>query len=63
MSADHGNVVRTFDAMGRPPFPSREQIAALRVGARLSAPQALALRAGELRVTVPTHGLAVVEIH
>jgi len=63
VDADHGNVVRTFDAMGRPPFPSRQQIAALRAGARLPAPQVVALRAGALRLTVPAHGLAVVEIH
>jgi xylan 1,4-beta-xylosidase len=31
LDADHGNVIKTFDAMGRPAFPSRNQISQLHV--------------------------------
>ena len=60
---DHGNVVQTFDAMGRPPYPSRAQIAKLRAAAKLAAPETLALHNGRLRLSVPAHGLAVFEVH
>ena len=62
VDADHGNVVSAFDSMGRPPFPTREQAAALRGMARLPAPESMTVRRGRLELDVPTHGLAVLEI-
>ena len=62
VDSDHGNVVRAFDAMGRPAFPSREQFAKLRAAAKLGAPATVALSGSKLRLDVPAHGLAVVEI-
>jgi xylan 1,4-beta-xylosidase len=58
----HGNVVATYDRMGRPATPSREQIAELKTAARLPAPEARTLTGQHLDVDVPVHGLAVVEI-
>ncbi|HKC15990.1 MAG TPA: hypothetical protein VKC11_04715 [Steroidobacteraceae bacterium] len=60
---DHGNVVKAFDAMGRPAFPSREQIKDLRAAAKLPAPQSLSLHGGTLKLEVPSQGLVLVEIH
>lgn len=63
LDPDHGNVVKAFDAMGRPPFPSRDQWAQLRAAGKLSAPEVVNLAGGKLQLSVPTHGLAVVEVH
>ena len=60
---DHGNVVKAYDAMGRPAFPSREQLTSLREAARLAPPVSMALSGGKLSVQVPSQGLVIVEIH
>ncbi len=62
VDSDHGNVVSTFDAMGRPAYPSREQLAKLRTAAKLDLPASVTLKVGKLRLDVPAHGLAVVEL-
>jgi xylan 1,4-beta-xylosidase len=62
LDADHGNVIKAFDGMGRPPFPSREQIDALRTAAKLTAPETAALADGRLQLGIPAHGLVVLEI-
>ena len=58
----HGNAVAAFDAMGRPDFPSREQIAQLREAGKLAQPESLALEQGRLRIDIPPQGLVVVEL-
>ena len=62
LDQDHGNVVKRFDAMGRPAFPSREQIVELQKAAALSDPEKIAIKAGKLELSIPAHGLALVEI-
>jgi xylan 1,4-beta-xylosidase len=62
LDATHGNVVSTFDAMGRPAAPTREQIAALRLAARPSPPEWVSLKTGKLTISVPPQGLVVVII-
>ena len=58
---DHGNVLKAFDAMGRPPGDlTRDQVAILRTAAQLSPPEHLHLKHGMLDISVPPHGLAVV---
>src|SRR5579884_895823 len=60
---DHGNVLKAFDAMGRPPGDlTQQQVIELQRAARLPTPERLHLESGHLRLTVPTHGLAVVLI-
>ncbi|HEX4052206.1 MAG TPA: hypothetical protein VHY19_15155 [Steroidobacteraceae bacterium] len=57
---DHGNVIKAFDAMGRPPGDlTREQVQRLQAAAAPAAPEHVTLQAGTLDVTVPAHGLAV----
>lgn len=63
LDEDHGNVIKVYDALGRPPFPSREQIVSLRAAAKLAAPETAALTNGKLQLSIPTHGLAIVEVH
>lgn len=58
---DHGNVVKAFDAMGRPPGDlTREQVKTLQAAGELSAAEHVKLDHGHMQVTVPVHGLAVV---
>lgn len=57
---DHGNVLKAFNAMGRPSGDlTREQIAQLRVAGAMATPEYVHLVAGTLNVAVPQHGLAV----
>lgn len=62
LDADHGNVIKTYDAMGRPAFPSREQIITLRAAGQPSPPEKVSLKKGNLSVTIPPQGLVVLTI-
>jgi xylan 1,4-beta-xylosidase len=60
---DHGNVLKAFDAMGRPPGDlTQQQVARLRAAGEMSPPERIHLDHGTLHLTVPAHGLAVVII-
>ena len=63
VDSDHGNVVKAFDAMGRPAFPSRQQIEQLRAAGKLPKAEVASVGNGRLSLSVPAHGLAVVEVH
>jgi xylan 1,4-beta-xylosidase len=58
----HGNVISTYDAMGRPAFPSRKQIVRLREAGKSAPPESMMVRDGKLSIKVPPQGLAVVVI-
>jgi xylan 1,4-beta-xylosidase len=60
---EHNNVLRRFDAMGRPAYPSAAQIADLRLANTTEPPEVVALRENSLTISVPAQGLAVVEVH
>ena len=62
LDSTHGNVVAAFDHMGRPDFPSREQLAQLREAGKLDAPESLVVRNGRLDVRIPPQGLVVIEV-
>ncbi len=62
LDRNHGDVIGAFDAMGRPAFPSREQIRTLRQAARPAAPQPLAMHDGRFRIDIPPQGLVVVKL-
>jgi xylan 1,4-beta-xylosidase len=60
---DHGNVLKAFDAMGRPPgdlMPA--QVEKLRAAGAMAPAEHYHLHDGKLQLTVPAHGLAVVLI-
>jgi xylan 1,4-beta-xylosidase len=60
---DHGNVLKVFDAMGRPPGDlTPQQAAQLRAAGALSPPERMHLDHGKLLLSVPPHGLAVLVI-
>ncbi len=61
---DHGNVLKAFDAMGRPPGDlTQAQVEKLRAAGQMAPPEHLHLDHGKLHLTVPAHGLAVILIN
>lgn len=57
---EHGNVLKAYDAMGRPQGSlTREQVAKLREASAMGPPEHLHLTHGKLQIEVPAHGLAV----
>jgi xylan 1,4-beta-xylosidase len=62
LDEDHGNVIKTYDSMGRPAFPSRDQIKKLREAGKPSPPEYALLKDGSLTIQVPPQGLVLVTI-
>ncbi len=62
VDADHGDVTRIYDALQRPPFPSRREIDRFEQASALPGPETGSLQAGSIEVKVPAQGLAVLEI-
>jgi xylan 1,4-beta-xylosidase len=62
VDADHGNVIKAYDAMGRPAYPTRQQIEALKAAAQLPPPEILAVTDGGFSVAIPPQGLALLEL-
>ncbi|HEY9840856.1 MAG TPA: hypothetical protein V6D23_10400 [Candidatus Obscuribacterales bacterium] len=64
LDKDHGSALSTWEKLGRPDFPSREQQAQLRAAASLPPPRLLALK-GEsdtLDLELPPHSLMLLEV-
>jgi xylan 1,4-beta-xylosidase len=62
LDADHGSVIKAYDAMGRPAFPSRDQIAQLRAAGKPFPPQNLTLSNGALTISIPPQGLVLIKV-
>jgi xylan 1,4-beta-xylosidase len=62
LDADHGNVIKTYDAMGRPAFPTRDQIVKLRAAGQPSPAERASLNNGSLNIAIPPQGLVLIEI-
>jgi xylan 1,4-beta-xylosidase len=62
LDADHGNVIKAYDAMGRPAFPTRSQILQLRAAGKASPPQNATLRNGSLTISIPPQGLVLIKV-
>lgn len=63
LDENHGNVIRKYDEMGRPAFPSREQIVQLREAGQPAAPETMKLQDGRLQIQIPPQGLVVILIN
>ncbi|GAC1653104.1 MAG: cellulase family glycosylhydrolase [Acidobacteriaceae bacterium] len=60
---DHGNVLKAFDAMGRPAADlTQAQVKQLRAAGQMTPAEKLQIEHGKLHLTVPSHGLAVVVV-
>jgi xylan 1,4-beta-xylosidase len=58
----HGDIQAAYEKMGSPRYPTQIQIEQLKKAAELSAPEARDLKNGELTLTLPSYGLALVEV-
>jgi|SRR5271166_583392 len=57
-----GDVRPAYEKMGAPRYPAPAQVHALRRAAELPAPEILKLQNDELTLTLPAHGLALLEL-
>ena len=62
LDAEHGNVIKAFDAMGRPAFPTRDQIVRLRAAGKGAAAERKTLKDGRLTIDIPPQGLVVMKV-
>lgn len=62
LDAMHGSLLPAYYAMGRPPYPTSQQIAELRKAAELPAPELKSLARGRLTLVLPPQGLALIEL-
>jgi xylan 1,4-beta-xylosidase len=58
----HGDVHAAYAQMGSPRYPTMAQLKLLRAAAELSAPETVALKDATLSLTLPSHGLALIEL-
>jgi xylan 1,4-beta-xylosidase len=59
---DHGDVHSTYEKMGSPRYLSQAQIQELKQAAEIPPSAVRSLKGGELTLTLPSYGLAVVEV-
>lgn len=62
VDSTHGSVQAAYDEMGQPAYPTRDQIAALRLAANLPPPEKKSLQHGQITITIPPQGLALLEL-
>ena len=58
----HGDVHPVYDKMGSPRYPRQAQIRELRKAAELGPPETRDLHRGELTVSLPSYGLALITL-
>ena len=58
----HGSLLNAYEAMGRPQSPTLAEIERLREAAQLGSPETQDVEGGQLLITLPPQGLAVIEI-
>ena len=58
----HGNPMTLYKSMGSPRYPTLKQVAALNQASALTAPEKTTLHDGQMDLTLPMNGLALLEI-
>jgi len=58
----HGNPLHAYAAMGSPTCPTREQVAQMNKASALPKPEQNTLKNGQLELTLPVNGIALIEI-
>ncbi len=59
----HGSPLPTYEKMGRPPYPTRQQIEELRRAAAVPQPEARPLIGPSITLMLPAHSVCLLEIH
>ncbi len=62
LDADHGNVMKAYDALDRPVHPTPAQLPQLKKAAQLPSPENLRINDGRLSLEIPAQGLVLIEI-
>jgi xylan 1,4-beta-xylosidase len=62
LDATHGSPLASYDAMGRPAYPTEVQIVELRKAAQLRHPEKLIVHGGAIHLVLPAQGLALIEL-
>ncbi len=64
LDQDHGNVIRAFDAMGRPAGSlTRAQVKTLRAAGAMAPAETVQLQGGHLNLAIPPQGLVLLTVH
>jgi xylan 1,4-beta-xylosidase len=61
LDATHGSLLKTYESMGSPIYPTRQQILELRRAAELPPPEVKHFTDGKLNIVIPPQGLVVLE--
>ncbi len=62
VDSTHGSLFSAYEAMGRPQSPTLAEIERLREAADLGSPEAQDVEGGQLLISLPPQGLALIEI-
>jgi len=62
VDAAHGSLLRAYEQMGRPTYPTPSQIETLRKAAELGPPEQKSLAGNQISIDLPAQSLAVIEI-
>ena len=62
LDAGHGDFHAAYARMGSPRYPNRKQVEDLRQAAKLPLPSEVPIQHGELTLTLPSQGLALIEM-
>lgn len=62
VDATHGSVSAAYNAMGKPVHPTQAQIVELRRSAKLPPAEKVRIRNGQIQLTLPPRGLALIEL-
>jgi len=63
VDADHGDVHKTYEAMGSPRYPTMAQVRQLRDAAKLPAPEIESIKKdASFAIEIPPHGLVLIEL-
>jgi xylan 1,4-beta-xylosidase len=62
VDSDHGDFHAVYQKMGSPRYPTQTQITDLRHATNLPSPEDRKLKDSQLTLTLPAHGLAVIEL-
>jgi len=58
----HGNTLAVYRKIGSPQYPTMAQVDQINREGELPPPEAIALKSGEIEITIPPNGIAVLEV-
>ena len=62
VDATHGNPMTLYKSLGSPRYPTMKQVAALNASSALPTPEKIQLKDGQLDLSLPVNGLALIEV-